>query len=231
MIAAFLAALPIAIGTVLANLPVVSVPLILATRSDRRAHFGFLSGWVAGFLVLGGAVILLSDLSAAGEGAPAAGMVWLRLALGAGLVVLGVLKFRVRTRAGEEAEPPGWMRLLDRMGAVRTFAFGLLFVALNPKNAVLVASGALTVAAATYAPAAQVAAYLGFTAVASLGVAAPLVLTLALGERAAAPLARLKAVMARHSGAIVGVVLAILGAVVMANAAGDLGATLPRPPG
>ncbi len=231
MIAAFLAALPIALGTVLANLPVVSVPLILATRSDRRAHFGFLSGWVAGFLVLGGAVILLSDLSAAGEGAPAAGMVWLRLLLGAGLVVLGVLKFRGRTRAGEEAEPPGWMQLLDRMGAVRTFGFGLLFVALNPKNAVLVASGALTVAAATYAPAAQVAAYLGFTAVASLGVAAPLVLTLALGERAAAPLARLKAVMARHSGAIVGVVLAILGAVVMANAAGDLGATLPRPPG
>ena len=231
MIAAFLAALPIALGTVLANLPVVGVPLILATRSDRRAHLGFLAGWVAGFLVLGGAVILLSDLSAPGDGPPATGMVWLRLLLGAGLIVIGALKFRGRTRAGEEAEPPGWMRLLDRMGAVRTFAFGLLFVALNPKIAVLAASGALTVAAATYAPAAQVAAYLGFTAVASLGVAAPLVLTLVLGERAAAPLARLKAVMTRHSGAIVGVVLAILGAVVMANAAGDLGTTLPPPPG
>jgi hypothetical protein len=230
MIAAFLAALPIAVGTVLANLPVVSVPLVLATRSDRRAHLGFLAGWVAGFLALGGAVILMSDLSAPGEGAPAAGMVWLRLLLGAGLILIGVLKWRGRTRAGEEAEPPAWMRLLDRMGAVRTFAFGLFFVALNPKNAVLVASGALTVAAAVYGPVAQAVAYLGFTAVASLGVAAPLVLTLLLGDRAAAPLASLKTFMARHSGAIVGVVLAILGAIVMATAAGDLGATAPRPP-
>jgi hypothetical protein len=222
MIAAFLAALPIAIGTVLANLPAVSVPLILATRSDRRAHLGFLAGWVTGFLVLGGAVMFLSDLSAPGQGAPASGMVWLRLLLGAGLVGLGALKVRGRVRAGEETVPPRWMRLLERVGAAPTYAFGLVFVTLNPKNAVLVASGALTVAAATYAPAAQVAAFLGFTAVASLGIAAPLVLTLLLGARAVAPLASLKAFMARYSGPIVGVVLVILGVVVMANAVGDL---------
>jgi hypothetical protein len=223
MITAFLAALPIALGTVLANLAIVSVPLVLATRTEMRAHVGFLCGWVTGFLILGGAVILLSDLSAAGEGPPAPAMIWLRLGLGIVLVVIGVLKWRGRARADDEVATPGWMRLLDRMGAVRTFVFGFLFVTLNPKNAVLVSSGALTVAAAVERPVAQLAAYLGFTAVASLGVAAPLVLSLVLGPWAEATLPRLKAVMARHSGAIVGVVLTVLGAVVIVNALKDLG--------
>jgi hypothetical protein len=173
----------------------------------------------------------LSDLSAPGEGAPAPGMVWVRLLPVAGLVLIGILKRRGRgrARARDKVETPGWMRLLDRMGAVRNFAFGF-FVTPNPKNDVLVASGALTVAAAVHRSTARVAAYLGFTAVASLGVAVPLVLTRVPGERAAMPLAVLKAFMAGHSGAIVGVVPAILGAVVMVNAPGDLGITAPVPP-
>jgi hypothetical protein len=156
-------------------------------------------------------------------------MVWVRLLPGADLVLIGILKRRGRARARDKVETPGWMRLLHRMVAVRNFAFGFFLVTPNPKNDVLVASGALTVAAAVHRSTARVAAYLGFTAVASLGVAVPLVLTRVPGERAAMPLAVLKAFMAGHSGAIVGVVPAILGAVVMVNAPGDLGITAPVP--
>ena len=99
---------------------------------------------------------------------------------------------------------------------------GILLVVANPKNAVLVASGALTIAAATYAPAAQLGALLGFTLVASLGVASPLVVTLAMGKRAEDVLAKMKASMARHSATIVSVVLLVLGVVVAWNAGADL---------
>jgi hypothetical protein len=221
MLTAFLYALPIALGTVLATLPLVGVPLILATRSDRTAHLAFLAGWAGGIAGLGVAVILLSDLSVPGDGPPASWMVWVRLLLGIALIALAIRKWSRRT-ARAEAEMPSWMRAFETMGAARTFGLGILLVVANPKNAVLVASGALTIAAATYAPAAQLGALVGFMLVASFGVASPLVLTLAMGKRAEGVLAKMKASMARHSATIVTFVLLVLGVVIVWNAGADL---------
>ena len=222
MLAAFLDTLPVAIGMVLATLPLVGVPLILATRPGRTPHLAFLAGWGAGIVGLGAAVIFLSDLSAPGEGPPARWVVWLRLMLGAALIVLAVRKWLRRAKGGANAEIPGWMRAFETMGAARTFGLGVLLVVANPKNAVLVASGALTIAAATYAPAAQLGALAGFTLVASLGVASPLLVTLALRDRAESILASMKASMAQHSATIVNVVLLVLGVLVTWNAMADL---------
>jgi hypothetical protein len=221
MLTAFLYALPIALGTVLATLPLVGVPLILATRPDRTAHLAFLAGWACGIAGLGVAVILLSDLSVPGDGPPAPWMVWVRLLLGVALIALAIRKWSRRT-GWAEADMPGWMRAFETMGAARTFGLGILLVVANPKNAVLVASGALTIAAATFAPAAQLGALVAFTLVASLGVASPLVLTLAMGKRAEGALAEMKALMARHSATIVTVVLLVLGVVIVWNAVPDL---------
>jgi hypothetical protein len=223
MLTAFLEALPIALGTVLATLPLVGVPLILATREDRGPHLAFLGGWFLGIVGLGAAVIALSDLSAPEAGPPARWVVWLRLALGLGLIALAARKWMGRAGAGDaDAEVPGWMRAFETMGGARTFGLGVLLVVANPKNALLVASGALTIAAATYAPAAQLGALAGFAVAASLGVAAPLALSLALGDAAEAALAGMKGFMARHSKTIVSVVLLVLGGMVVANAIADL---------
>jgi hypothetical protein len=221
MLTALLDALPIALGTVLATLPLVTVPLILSTRPDGAAHLAFLAGWAGGIAGLGAAVILLSDLSAPGDGPPAPWMVWARLLLGVTLVVLAMRKWFRRTEAAEEAVP-GWMQTLETIRPLPMFGIGIVLIVVNPKNAVLVASGALTIAAATYGPMAQLGALAGFTLVASLGVASPLMLTLALGDRAAGPLEAMRAFMARNSAAIVSVVLLVLGGVVMWNAVADL---------
>jgi hypothetical protein len=218
---AFLDALPIALGTVLATLPLVGVPLILATRPERTAHLAFLAGWAVGIAGLGVAVILLSDLSVPADGPPAPWMVWMRLLLGIALIALAIRKWS-RWTAGAEDEIPGWLRAFETMGGARTFGLGVLLVVANPQNAVLVASGALTIAAATYAPTAQLGALAGFTLVASLGVASPLMVTLAMGERAEDVLGKMKASMARHSATIVSVVLLVLGVVIVWNATADL---------
>jgi hypothetical protein len=221
MLTALLDALPVALGTVLATLPLVGVPLVLSMRPDRAAHLAFLAGWATGIAGLGTAVILLSDLSVPRDGAPAPWMVWVRLLLGFALIALAIRKWSKRT-AGPEEEMPGWMRTFETVGATRAFGLGVLVVVANPKNAVLVASGALTIAAATYAPVAQLVALAGFTLVASLGVASPLVVTLVLGDRAEDMLAAMKGGMARHSTTIVGVVLLVLGGVIIWNAVADL---------
>ena len=221
MLTALAPALPIALGTVLATLPLVGVPLILATRNDQAPHLAFLGGWILGIVGLGAAVIALSDLSAPGAGPPARWVVWLRLALGLGLIVLAARKLVRRAGPGDD-EVPGWMRAFETMGAMRAFGLGILLVVANPKNAALVASGALTIAAATYAPSAQMGALVGFALAASLGVAVPLMLTLALGERAERALTGMKGFMARNGKTIVSAVLLVLGAMVVANTLADL---------
>ena len=55
---------------------------------------------------------------------------------------------------------------------------------LNPKNAALFVSGALIIAAETYAPVSQFLAMVTFATVSSIGLALPLGLLLMLGSRA-----------------------------------------------
>jgi hypothetical protein len=214
--------LPIALGLALANLPVVAIPLILLTRRETGVLLGFLGGWALGFLLLGGLVILCADLMTPNPAGPPAWAVRLRLLLGVVLLYLAWKKWYSRPTAGENPELPGWMAAIDTVRTPRALGLGLLLVVVNPKNAVLVISGALAIAYATYAPAAQFGALLVFTAIASLGVSAPLILWLIMGERAIGPLDRMKEFLARHQAALMSAVLAVIGIMLVLKALRDL---------
>ncbi|MBE1282189.1 MAG: hypothetical protein GJ676_02650 [Rhodobacteraceae bacterium] len=223
MINAFLEALPIALGIVLATLPLVGVSLLLVSRSDQGPALTFVVGWGIGAVLLGGIAILLSDLSTPGEQPPAAWVIWIRLGLGSGLALLATRKLMKRKSDTEEPGLPGWMQMFDTMTPGAAFATGAGLVILNPKNAVLFASGALTIAAETYAPLAQLAAMLLFTLLASSGLLAPMVLKKALGMSAEPLLASLKTFLARRGTLVVAVVLLVLGVIVVLGALDDLG--------
>ncbi len=221
MLTAFIKAMPIAVGILLASLPLVSVSLLLSRRPEQKAYTAFLCGWIVGALTIGVAAIAVSDLSTPGQQAPSVWVVWLRLFLGLGLVALALRKLSLKYNLDEDA-PPKWMHVLERMQPSRTFGLGAALAALNPKNAALFISGALTIAAATYAPVEQIGAVLGFVVVASMGLASPWILSLFLGARAEPALIRLNDAMAKYSGWIVIAVLVVLGVVVFANAIADL---------
>jgi len=214
--------LPIALGLLLATLPVLAVPLILLTRRETGVLVGFLGGWALGFLLLGGLVILGADLMTPNPAGPPVWTVWLRLLLGVALLYFAGKKWYSRPTAGENPELPGWMAAIDTMRTSRALGLGFLLVIVNPKNAVLVVAGALAIASATYAPAAQIGALLVFTAIASLGVSAPLFLWLIIGERAIGPLDRLKSFFARHHVVLLAAVLAVIGIVLVLQALRDL---------
>lgn len=222
MLNAILESLPIALGIVVATLPAVAVPLILLTRRELGVLLGFLSGWALGFLLLGSLVILTAELmTPRPEGSPD----WvLRLRFPLGLLLLGlsVKKWRTRPAAGTDPELPRWLAAIETVRTPRALALGFLLVVVNPKNAVLVSSGALAIASQTHALGAQIGALLVFTAIASLGVIAPLVFWLLLGERASGPLDRMKALLARHNSTFMSLVLAALGLIVIVGALRDL---------
>lgn len=222
MFEALAESLPIAFGIVAASLPLMTVPLTLVSRGAIGVLGWFLAGYAAGFVGLGGAVIVTADLFVFAFGDAPHWMGWVRVLLGVVLLGLAWHKWQGRPRPGEEPAPPAWAKLLDRLASPGAAGLGLAMVVLNPKNAVLVASGGLAIAAATPLPVAQAFALIVFTIVSGLGIAAPLLLWLAFGDaKVRAPLNRIRGLLVRYDAQILTVVLAGLGLVVILRAAGS----------
>src|SRR5438105_2186148 len=62
MLTAVAVALPAAVGLALAALPVVLIPVALATRRPPDVARSFLAGWLLGVCAVGGVVIVLADV-------------------------------------------------------------------------------------------------------------------------------------------------------------------------
>lgn len=219
---AILAVLPLAIGLALAALPVTLIPIALAAKRPPAVARAFLLGWLLGIAVVGTVVIVLADVIVL----PSGNLSWfgyIKIAIGLVLIGLAGRRWLGRPRAGEDPPVPGWLASVDAMGAGRAFGLALLLAGLNPKNLALVLAGAVTIAEATAVPAQQAAALAVFTVIGSVGVAAPPVLTLVLGDRAGPLLRSVDEWMTRQSTVIVAAVLLVLGVVLIVN-----GVTAPR---
>lgn len=210
MLTAVVAAVPVALGLVVAALPIVLVPVALATRRPPGVARAFLAGWLVGVCAVGAAVIAFADVLVL----PRGGGPWLdrfKIVLGLLLVFLALRKWRARPRPGETPEAPKWMDRVGALSAARVFGVAFALVAVNPKNLVLVVAGATVIADATPVPAQQAVALVVFALVSSVGVAAPTVVVAVLGERAPDVLATADRWMTRHGTTVVAAVLAVLG--------------------
>lgn len=211
---AALIALPLAVALLLAALPVVLVPVALAAKRPPGVARAFLGGWLLGVLAVGGVVIALIDVLVLPSGNPT-WFAYAKIVIGLLLILLGLQRWT--DRRGSDAEPPGWLAGAEKMTARKAFGLAVLLATLNPKNVVLVVAAATAIGEATPVPAQQALALLVFAVVGSLGIAAPVVVTLVLGERADERLAAADRWMTRHSATIVSVVLVVLGVVVATN--------------
>lgn len=209
-----LIALPLAGALLLAALPVVLIPVALAAKRPPVVARAFLGGWLLGILLVGGVVIALVDVLVL----PTGNTIWFayaKIVIGLLLILLGLKRWTDRRQV--DAEPPGWLAGVESMPARKAFGLALLLATLNPKNVVIVVAGATAITEATPVPSSQVVALLGFTIVGSLGVAAPVIATVVLGDRAERVLAPADQWMTRHSATIVSAVLVVLGVVVATN--------------
>ena len=204
--------LPIAIGIALSPFPIVAVVLMLATPRARANGPAFVAAWIVGLAAVGIVVLALAgDDATSDSGAPADWVSWLKLILGLLLLAFGVRAWRRRPRGGEAGELPKWMRALDTFTPPKAAGAGLLLSAANPKNLVLAVAGAAAIAQADIPVGQEAGALAIFVAIGTLGVAAPLVLYLALGERSRAVLDELKDWMARNNSTIMAVLALIIG--------------------
>jgi Kef-type K+ transport system membrane component KefB len=211
--------LPFAVGVALSPVPIIAVILMLVTPRARANGPAFVVGWLVGLALVGVIVLAIASPADASEGGePATWVDVLKLVLGLLLVLIALAQWRGRPHGDEQAATPKWMGAIDAFTAPKALGAGVVLSAVNPKNLLLAVAAAAAIAQTGISGGEQAVAYAVFAAIATVGVAAPVVIYFALGDRAGPILDRLKAWMGAHNAVIMAVLCLVIGAKLIGDA-------------
>lgn len=205
--------LSLGVGVAISPVPIIAVVLMLATPRGRVNGPAFLLGWLIGLGVVGTIVLLAaSGADATDDGAPATWTGWLKLALGALLVLVAIKQWRGRPKGDEAPALPSWMATIDHFTPARAAAMGLALSSINPKNLLLTVSAAAAIAQTGASTGDEAVALAVFVVLGTLGPGLPVGIAFAMGDRGRHLLDDLKAWMATNNTAIMAVLCLVIGA-------------------
>jgi hypothetical protein len=210
--------LPLAVGIALSPLPIIAVVLMLTSRRAKINGPAFVLGWLIGLGVVGAIVLTIAGSGGASKhGAPATWVSWVKIALGALLLLVAVRQFRSRPHGDEEPHMPKWMATIDNTTPVAAVGLAAVLSGANPKNLLLAIGGAAAIAQTGISGGQQAVAYLVFALIGTLGVGIPVGIYFAMGTRSEDLLAGLKDWMTAHNA----VIMTVLCLVIAAKLIGD----------
>jgi hypothetical protein len=205
--------LPLAAGIALSPVPIIAVVLMLTSRRAKVNGPAFVLGWLFGLGVVGAIILSLAGSAGPGtSGAPATWVSWVKIALGALLLLVAARQFRGRPREGEEPQAPKWMATIDKTTPAAAVGLAAVLSGANPKNLLLAVAAAVAIAGTGISGGQQAIAYLVFALIGTLGVGIPVVIYLAMGARSEKLLAGLKDWMTAHNAVIMSVLCLIIAA-------------------
>jgi hypothetical protein len=175
----------------------------------------FLLGWVLGLLGVG--LIVLALGLEASDGAPSTTSGWIKVVIGALFLVLGVKQWKSRPKKGEHASMPGWMSAIDDFTAVKSFGIALPLAAVDPKNFGLSIAAGASIGASGLSGGDEIIVLVVFVLIASLSVAAPVVLNLIFGAKAQPTLTEMKEWLIDNNASVMAVLFVVLGAKVLVD--------------
>jgi threonine/homoserine/homoserine lactone efflux protein len=214
--------LPIAAAVALSPIPIVAIILVLDSARGRVNGPAFAVGWLVGLTGVSVAVVALAGGADDPDSATATGVSWGRVGLGVLLLVMAARQWRKRPAPGEQAVMPTWMASLAEISPLKAVGLGLAVSAANPKNLMLTAAAAATIAQAGLNTADEAVAIAVFVVLGSVTVVGAVLVFLVGGRRAEAPLAAVRRFMAANNATIMMVVLLLLGLKVLGDALGGL---------
>lgn len=205
--------LPIAVGVMVSPLPIVAVVLMLVSGSAKANAISFVLTWFVTIGVIVALVAVLAGSADDGADGPAAWTGWLKIVLGVLMVLLAGRQWQGRPRGDAEPQTPRWMAAVDAFTPVKAAGLAALLGGVNPKNLLLAVSGGAAIASvAAGESGANLGAAVVFAFIASIGVAAPVVVYLVAGEHAASILDELRTWLVHNNSVIMAVLLLVIGA-------------------
>jgi hypothetical protein len=204
----------ISLALVIALSPPSIIPavLVLQTRRPRPSGLAFLGGWLAALAALTAVSVGVSGLLGGLHKSPPTWASWLRIVVGAALILFGIFRWLTRHR---HTDMPGWMRSLTNLSPARAGVTGAVLGVVRPEVLSICAAAGLAIGSAGLQVAGAWISAAIFVAVAASTVALPVLAYAGAGERLDDPLARLKDWMERHHAAMLAVVLILIGLLVL----------------
>jgi threonine/homoserine/homoserine lactone efflux protein len=203
--------IPLALVVALSPLSIIPAVLVLHTPRPRPTGLAFLVGWLAGLAVLTAIFVEVSSLIGGLDKAPSWAS-WVRVVVGAALIVFGVFRWLTRKRS---AHSPAWMRSITKATPARAAGTAAVLVVVNPKVLFICAAAGLAIGTAGLGTSGAWAAVAYYVAIAGSSVAIPVLAYAVSGDRLDGPLARLKDWMERHNAALVAAILVVIGLLVL----------------
>jgi threonine/homoserine/homoserine lactone efflux protein len=203
--------IPLALVIALSPLSIIPAVLVLHTLRPRPTGLAFLLGWLVALAVLTAIFVEVSGL-VGGLDKPPPWASWLRIIVGAALIVFGTYRWLTRKRA---AHVPKWMSSLTTITPSRAAVTAVILVVVNPKVLFICAAAGLAIGTEGLGRAGAYLAVVYFVAVASSTVALPVLAYAVSGDRLHAPLTRLKDWMERQHAALVAAILIVIGILVL----------------
>ncbi len=210
-----------AVAVAFSPLPLIAMTLILATPRGLVNGLAFAAGWVLGLAALVTAVVTVGTVLTRAQSAPTWSS-WLKLGLGALLLMAAAQQWHDRPRAGHVTPPPSWLQAVDRYRAARSAGLGCALAAGAPRTLLPTVGGAAAVSAAGTGAGAEAVAAALMVVIGSLGTFLPLAARLRGGEGSVRPLGEWRAWTAAHQAAILTTVPAVLGAAYVGDALSGL---------
>jgi threonine/homoserine/homoserine lactone efflux protein len=211
--------LSLAVGVALSPVPIIAVILMLVTPRARTNGPAFVIGWLLGLALVGTIILLIAEPSEASDnGQPATWVDILKLMLGALLVLVALKQWRARPHAGVEPTAPKWMGAIERFTPAKSLGAGVALAAANPKNLLLAVGAAAGIAQTGIAGGEQAVAYAVFAVIGTVGVATPVAIYFALGDRSGRILDALKRWMSHNNAVIMAVLCVVIGAKLIGDA-------------
>jgi sulfite exporter TauE/SafE len=204
--------LPLALVITISPLSIIPGVLVLHAPHPRESSLAYLAGWLLGLAGLTALFIGISDMLGGLKDSPPAWASWLRISVGAALIVFGVIRWL--TRRGHD-HIPAWMRTMNSVTPARAAVTGAALTVVNPKVLFICAAAGLAIGTDALGVAGTVLSAALFVAVAGSSVAIPVLAYAGAGERLDAPLERLKNWMEKHNASLVAAILVVIGLVVL----------------
>lgn len=202
-----------AVGVAISPVPVIAVILILFSAKPTANGLSFLLGWIIGLTIAGGIVLALGLTASDGTASDLSG--WIKIAIGLLFLFLGWKDWSSRPRGDEQATMPEWMSTINEFNSGKSFAAGFVLSALNPKNLGLTVAAMASVSAAGLSTGEEIGTLLIFVLIASLTVAAPVVMTIIMGSKATKTLTEMQHWLVANNKVVMTVLFVVIGAKVL----------------
>ncbi len=210
------------LGLVVALSPITVIPAVLVLQAPRPRPTGlaFLAGWTVGLAAVIAICVQASHALSEEHKPPPEWASWLRVVLGAALVVFGIYRWFTRH---DSTDSPGWMKKIATVTPARAAAMGAALVLVRPDVILICVPAGLAIGTAGLGFDGDWLAAAFFVIVAASTVAIPTLAYAIAGDRLDDTMRRLKDWMEKNNAALMAVIMVVIGAMVLHNGARALG--------